>query len=466
MNASLAPLSDISVLQYQGDQVVLDGSGSGAPKQTFAVASSNPDIAASVAQGQFLTMSVSHASSGTGDPAFSGNIVIQLFNDLTPTSASKIEGFVTSGFYNNKNIFRVASGFPDSNGYIVQGGSPSNLATGVSGLPGTPFANEIVQQLAFTNPGQLALANTGLPNSNDTQYFITTGAPTFLDYNFTILGQVVSGLDLVQDMTRVALTIDPIIGEPSKPVSPIVVSSETLANTNPDGVLHIDATQAQAGETSTITVTANDPATNTSQVQSFKVTVVQNPNAPTLPLKLRPLAYSALQNYAVNTPQAIQLAGDPANSSTSSGQTLAYAITAQPTHGTMSNFNASNGSLTYTPDPDFQGDDSFQFTVTNSGAGLTSKPATVTLTTTPVPGPTAAPVAQDAPVGGPTTIQLSGSSPLSNQALSYSIVTQPTQGTISQFDATNGTLIYTPNAGAQGTEQAGDLPLGWGTGAA
>ena len=134
MNASLAPLPDISVLQYQGDQVVLDGSGSGAPKQTFTVTSSNPDIAASVAQGQFLTMNVSHASSGAGDLAFSGDIVIQLFSDLTPMTAAKIEGFVTSGFYNNKDIFRVANGFPDANGYIVQGGSPNNLSTGVKEL--------------------------------------------------------------------------------------------------------------------------------------------------------------------------------------------------------------------------------------------------------------------------------------------------------------------------------------------
>ena len=135
--------------------------------------SSNPDITATVAQGQFLTMNVSHASSGAGDPAFSGNIVIQLFNDLVPTTSTMIEGFVNSGFYNNKNIFRVASGFPDANGYIVQGGSPNNLSTGVSGLPGTPFANELVQQLSFAGPGQLAMANTGQPDSNDTQFFIT-----------------------------------------------------------------------------------------------------------------------------------------------------------------------------------------------------------------------------------------------------------------------------------------------------
>jgi hypothetical protein len=162
LDAALAPLSNLSVLQYEGSQVVLDGSASGAARQTYTVTSSNPDIGVSVAQGQFLTMNVSHTSSGAGDPSFSGSIVIQLFNDLTPMTATKIEGFVNAGFYNNKNIFRVANMFPDASHYVVQGGSPSNSSVSAgSGLPGTPFGNEIVQQLGFTNPGQLALANTG-----------------------------------------------------------------------------------------------------------------------------------------------------------------------------------------------------------------------------------------------------------------------------------------------------------------
>src|SRR5262249_1124535 len=153
----------ISVPAFEGYQVVLDGSASGSAEQTYTVTSSNPEIAATVAQGRFLTMNVKHQSSGAGDPAFSGNIVIQLFEDLTPNTAATIEGFVSSGFYNNKDLFRVANGFPDANSYIIQGGSPTNLSNGVSGLPGTPFANENVPQLAFTNPGQLAMANTGRP---------------------------------------------------------------------------------------------------------------------------------------------------------------------------------------------------------------------------------------------------------------------------------------------------------------
>ena len=173
----------------------------------------------------------------------------------------------------------------------------------------------------------------------------------------------------------------------TQPVNPIVMNSVTTSSTNPDGVVHIDTTQAQAGETSTITVTATDPSTSTTQTQSFQVTVASNPNASTLPLNLRPIAYSATHTDTVGTPQTIQLGGDPANSGTSSNQSLTYAITTPPTQGTISNFNPSTGTLTYTSNPNAQGSDSFKFTVTNSGAQLTSDPTTVTIDLIPAAAP-------------------------------------------------------------------------------
>ena len=58
------------------------------------------------------------------------------------------------------------------------------------------------------------MANTGQPNSNDTQFFITNAtqpaANSSLMFNYTIFGQVVSGLNLVNEMTQVALTADPV----------------------------------------------------------------------------------------------------------------------------------------------------------------------------------------------------------------------------------------------------------------
>src|SRR5262245_63864808 len=91
LDASLAPLPDILVPDYLGYQVPLDGSGSGASTQTYTVTSSNPDIPATVTQGKFVTFNVSHVSSGPEDPAFSGDVVVQFFNDLAPKTTAKVE---------------------------------------------------------------------------------------------------------------------------------------------------------------------------------------------------------------------------------------------------------------------------------------------------------------------------------------------------------------------------------------
>src|SRR3954467_216016 len=92
LDASLAPLPDIAVLQYQGDQVVLDGSGSKAPSQTFAGTSSNPPIKATVAQGnKFATFNISHQASGPNDVAFSGPVTVEFFDDLVPMTTAKLE---------------------------------------------------------------------------------------------------------------------------------------------------------------------------------------------------------------------------------------------------------------------------------------------------------------------------------------------------------------------------------------
>src|SRR3954462_5948060 len=70
LNASLASLPAVSVPTLLGYQVPLNGSGSNTTQQTYKVTSSNPDIKATVAQGKFLTMNVSHTASDSTDVTF------------------------------------------------------------------------------------------------------------------------------------------------------------------------------------------------------------------------------------------------------------------------------------------------------------------------------------------------------------------------------------------------------------
>src|SRR5271157_4149108 len=316
LTASLAPIASFSVPAQLGYQLPLDGSDSTSSDQTFNATSSNPDIKVSVAQGQFWTVTVSHTAANSSDVTINHEtMTFQLFGDLTPQTVARITTLTEDGYYTNgfpsqtppvlagqyiPRITSVAfSGFS-----VVQGGSSSATSTtSSSGLP--PIATEPVQQLAFTGQYQIAMANTGAPNSTDAQFFITNGvlsqsAQQAFDFNYTIFGQLVSGQQTVTDLSKVAVQNNS-SGEDSEPIRPVVINSVALSSTNPNGVLHIDTTSATAGQTATITVTATDPTNDTTATQSFTVTVGAY-NGPT---------NSVTSSITANTPQTIQLKSTP-----------------------------------------------------------------------------------------------------------------------------------------------------------
>jgi len=387
MNAAIGSIPNVSVPSSLGYQVNLDGSASNATSQSFSVTSSNPDIKASVAKGQFWTINISHtaAAGQPNDVTFSGPVTFQLFQDLTPTTYAKFVSFITSGYYQNKTIHRIASGFSGKGGptdYVFQGGSPNGDGTGSSGLPGTPYGLELNQQLAFVNPYSLAVANTGQPNSNDTQFFWTTGPQTALDFNYTIFGNVVAGFDTMTKLEQVATqTNTGLGGEKSKPISPVTITSSTLSSVNPNGVIHIDATGAIPGETATIKVTATDPSTNTTALQSFQVSTVTNTTPQPATLTFSPLVYPVTQGVNPNTATTVQLKAVNNNPNNTTVKTV-YSIVTQPTHGKISSVNTSAGTLVYTPNTGYAGADSFTYTATNNGGSPASVPGntnTVTL---------------------------------------------------------------------------------------
>ncbi len=135
----------------------------------------------------------------TASPA---RLTFQLFQNLTPNTVNMIEQFTNDGFYvNSGNYFpRIVSDFDSPLTTVIQGGATNNTGTGSSGQPNTPFANENVQQLALTGVDQLALANAGGTDSNDTQFFINTGPADSLGYNYTVFGQLVAGQSTLTQM--------------------------------------------------------------------------------------------------------------------------------------------------------------------------------------------------------------------------------------------------------------------------
>lgn len=116
-----------------------------------------------------------------------GAIYVDLYESQTPLTVNNFVFLAQRGYFNNTMFHRVLANF------MAQGGDPT--ATG-SGGPGYRFEDEFLGFLHFDTTGQLAMANAG-PGTNGSQFFITTSAPDWLNYNHTIFGEVLEGYENV-----------------------------------------------------------------------------------------------------------------------------------------------------------------------------------------------------------------------------------------------------------------------------
>ena len=120
-----------------------------------------------------------------------GTMVIELFADKAPKTVNNFVFLAREGYYDGIIFHRVISNF------MAQGGDPTG--TGTSG-PGYEFVNE-QNDLAFDKAGVVAMANAG-KDTNGSQFFIMFGPYGLSESDYTIFGQVVSGMDVVNAITR------------------------------------------------------------------------------------------------------------------------------------------------------------------------------------------------------------------------------------------------------------------------
>ena len=117
--------------------------------------------------------------------------VIELFASKAPITVNSFVFLACKGFFNGVTFHRVLEDF------MAQGGDPTGTGTGG---PGYEFVNEN-SDMTFDKAGVLAMANAG-PDTNGSQFFITFGPQEFLNGGYTIFGQVTSGMDIVNSITR------------------------------------------------------------------------------------------------------------------------------------------------------------------------------------------------------------------------------------------------------------------------
>ncbi|HET6383650.1 MAG TPA: peptidylprolyl isomerase [Armatimonadota bacterium] len=165
-----------------------------------------------------------------------GAIKCELFPEIAPKAVSNFIGLATGtrawtdpltgkmvhrSLYNGTVFHRVIPGF------MIQGGDPlgKDPERAGTGGPGYTFGYEVSPNVTFDKPGRLAMAHSNVPDSNGSQFFITTDTDspaTYLNGQYTIFGQVISGQSVVDKISKVARD------DHDRPLRPVVLEKVSI----------------------------------------------------------------------------------------------------------------------------------------------------------------------------------------------------------------------------------------------
>ena len=126
-----------------------------------------------------------------------GQIVIQLYDHVVPQTANNFRQLAINKNYQNTIFHRIIKGF------MIQGGDfTRGDGTGGISIYGDKFPDENFN-IKHTKPGLLSMANSG-PDTNGSQFFITTVSTPHLDNKHVVFGEVISGMNIVEHLDNIS----------------------------------------------------------------------------------------------------------------------------------------------------------------------------------------------------------------------------------------------------------------------
>lgn len=128
-----------------------------------------------------------------------GIIELKLYTDIAPKACENFIGLIEKGYYDGIIFHRVIKDF------MIQGGDPTGTGRGGESIWGVPFEDEVSPEVKLDKSGLLAMANAG-PNTNGSQFFITTAPASWLNMRHTVFGEVISGYDVVEKIENTPIS--------------------------------------------------------------------------------------------------------------------------------------------------------------------------------------------------------------------------------------------------------------------
>jgi peptidyl-prolyl cis-trans isomerase B (cyclophilin B) len=152
-----------------------------------------------------------------------GAIVVDLLNSKATCTVNSFVHLADAGFYNNTPCPRLTT----SDFYIIQCGDPTGTG---SGGPGYEFASENLTGATYP-AGTLAMANSGSPDSNGSQFFLVYKDSSSLPPDYTPFGEIVSGLNILQTVGNAGYGPPVNSAGGGKPKESVQIESVTIKNT-------------------------------------------------------------------------------------------------------------------------------------------------------------------------------------------------------------------------------------------